>query len=112
MDDIGELRHRLTWLSRTEGDPTPTSGGQPPVSYANRGNFWAKCEPLRGYELVNAQQLDALTDTKITLRNVGAIAPKDRFRFEGTGRVFNVESVTRRDEVGAVLDLLCSELVV
>lgn len=105
--DAGDLRHRVTWQRPAA---SRNAIGQVLPAWTTVGTFWGRVEPLGGRELVNAQQIKETVRFRITLRNVGAIAADDRFLFEGTGRAFNVESVVRRDEMGAVLDLLCSEI--
>ena len=106
--NAGDLRHRVTWQRSA---PTRNAMGQDIPDWKAVGTYWGRVQPLTGRELVNAQQIRATIGHKITLRNVGAISPQDRFLFEGTGRVFNVDSVVRRDEQNVALDLLCSELV-
>ena len=104
----GELRHRVTW-QQSKVIRTPV--GQDKATWTTVGTFWARVEPLSGRELFNAQQIKAVISHRITMRNVGSIAPDDRLLFEGTNRTFNVEVPTRRDEQNVALDLLCSELV-
>lgn len=105
--DPGALRHRLAWqpLDQSQLDAM----NQPKKSWTTRGTYWGRVEPLAGRELMNARQLKAETTHKITMRNVAAVNAGDRFLFEGTGRVFNVESVFRQSERNAYLVVHCTE---
>ena len=108
LPDVSEFRHRLTWLS--PGTATRSGTGQNLIPWTNNGTFWAKVEPLAGMELMNARQVKATISHKITMRNVGAIAASNRFYFEATGRIFNIDVVFRIDEQNAFYAIYATEL--
>jgi head-tail adaptor len=107
--DVGRLRNRLTWQS---------FGGGPLDSMNQPGQIWvtqsvgipAHVEPLSGRELFNAKQLKATTSHKVRIRNVGAVAPSDRFLLEDFGTVLGIDSVYAEDSRNRYLILMCSEL--
>lgn len=107
--DVGTFRHRLT-LQTISGTTRGKSGQQLPV-YSNVGTYWACVEPLTGWELSNARQVKATISHAIVLRNIGTIKPTDRFLFESTSRLFQVESVFRIGEQNAYYKIHATELV-
>lgn len=106
--DIGLMRQRLVWQQATF---TTSQSGQTVPSWSTVGTYWAHVEPMRGMELYNASQTKTGTWHKVRMRNVGSITPKDRFLFEDTGRILNVESVLREDERNAYLIIQCTEQI-
>lgn len=108
--NAGEMRTLLTWQTYVEptGIPPKGSFGQDVENWVTQGQHWAKVEPMTGTEIWNARQKKALSDTKITMRNVGPIKPADRFLL-GT-RVFTIDSVSALDEVSADLVIEATEL--
>jgi SPP1 family predicted phage head-tail adaptor len=106
--EIGEMRHRLTLLSSASAGQSKS--GQQLYSYTLSGPFWAKVEPLTGRELVNAKQVKATISHKITMRQVAAIKPTDRFQFQATPRLFNIETVIRIGEQNAFYLIHATEL--
>lgn len=110
MDDVGKLRHRVTWQAPRPSAARPGQGGQPTPAYDDRGTFWDCVEPLRGFELFQAVQIKAETAFRITMRAVGPIGPKDRLRFEATGRLFEIVSVYRDMERNAYLTIAATEI--
>ena len=105
--NAGDLRHLVTWQVFSTA---PGPAGQPAKTWVAQGTHYAAIEPLAGMELWNQRQLKAVATHQVTMRDVGAISPKDRLLFEATGRVFNVESVNDPEELGADLILMVSEL--
>jgi SPP1 family predicted phage head-tail adaptor len=103
----GDLRHRLT-LQRCA--TTQGQAGKPILTYSTVGTYWALVEPLIGHDLFTARQLKATTSHRITMRVVGPINPSDRFLFESTGRVFNVDSVFRHQEQDTYYKITATEL--
>lgn len=106
-DDIGLMRHRLIWQTFNPGQLDGMN--QPSRTPTTVGTYWGHVEPLSGMELYNARQKKGETSHKITMRNVGPVKPTDRFVFESTGRIFQVDSVFRVDERNAYLMLHCTE---
>lgn len=113
---IGQMRNRITWLSKQKAKAVKGSAGQPvdppPIVM---GTFWAAVEPIRGAELFNAQQIKATTTFKITMRNVGPIKPEDQLILvtssPESGRTFEVVSVYREAEQNGFLAITANELI-
>jgi len=82
---------------------------QPVQTWIVLGTLWAHVEPLSGRELFNARQLKALSTHKITIRGGHSIKTSHRFKFQGTGRIFGIDSVDRVDERNAYLTFVCTE---
>jgi SPP1 family predicted phage head-tail adaptor len=108
QQDAGDMRHRLTLLTASAGPQSRT--GQLPTIYTPAGTFWANVDPLTGRELVNAKQVKATISHKITMRQVAAIKPTDRFQFQGTARLFNIETVIRIGEQNGFYLINATEL--
>lgn len=107
--EIGDLRHRVTLLSASAG--TQSMSGQLATTYTTVGTYWANVRPLTGRELVNAKQVKATISHEITMRQVGSIKATDRLQFQGTARLFNVESVIRVGEQNAFYLIHATELI-
>lgn len=108
MEDIGQMRHRVTWQRRdsTAGNDRMN---QPRDVWETLGTFWAHVEPLGGRELFNARQLKATSTHKITLRGGQDFKASDRFTFQGTGRTFGFDSANRVDERNAYVVIMATE---
>lgn len=103
--EIGEMRNRVRWES--PGPKVLDGFNQRVPSWTDHGEFWATVEPLTGYELVNAKQLKPELTTKVTLHNLGAIAPTHRLIDLMTGRALNVVFVFRLDPMNRYLACHC-----
>lgn len=71
---------------------------------------WAEIVTLSGRELTSAQQRQAQTTHRVTLRHLGAegsITPKDKVVFRG--REFHVLWIDNVDERNRQLDVYCEE---
>lgn len=106
--DIGLLRHRVTWQSIDPSAPRDRLN-QTPNTWITLGTLWAHVEPLGGRELYNARQLKATSTHKITIRGGHSIKASHRFLFQGTGRIFGIDSINRVDERNAYLSFMCTE---
>lgn len=66
----------------------------------------ALVEDLNGRDLVAAQDVHALVNTRIRMRYRSGITARMRVIFRG--QIYNIESVIRNDAVNVELMLLCS----
>lgn len=100
----GRLRHRVEIQTFTE---TQDTFGEPDRTWATADTVWAAIEPLRGQELLSAQEINAETSHRVRLRYHSSVTPTARFKF-GT-RIFDILSVINWQERGASLEVLCTE---
>lgn len=64
----GQLRHRVTIQSLVGGSPSRDSGGATEESWADLATVYAAVEPLRGRELIAAQQVVSEVSGTIRIR--------------------------------------------
>lgn len=102
----GSLRHRLTLQSNT---PTVDSVGGQVDSYATYATVWGSLRPMRGKELINAQQIFAEVDHKAVIRYNATIAPTNRVLFDS--RIFEVLAILDWDEMKVWQELSLKEVV-
>ena len=72
---IGKLNKRVILQSPVE---TRDDHGGYAESWTDVATVWAAIEPLRGQELYNAQQMNALASVKIRIRPYPGLTPKWR----------------------------------
>lgn len=78
-------------------------------------NAWAALDPLRGSEYFAAEQAQAETTHRVTMRaqpGHKVVAHRYRVVFEDSAgdRIFDVEQVRDIEERGAYLEMLCREV--
>jgi SPP1 family predicted phage head-tail adaptor len=100
----GTLRHRITIQEVTE---TPDSAGEPTESWSAFKTVWASVEPLRGRELLRAQQIHADASYKITIRHLSGVTPKMRVLWGS--RIFDIHAAPVTDSRDQKIEMLCSE---
>lgn len=111
--DIGRLRHRLTIQVNTPSyASTGTTDSWAAVSdaYSDGGVVWGRIDRLRGYEAVEARQVNSRTTHRVTIRYNSSLTPKHRLLFGS--RAFYVTGVVDIDERNAVQVVDCWEEVV
>jgi len=104
---IGELRSRVT-LQR-ESRVADGGGGYANV-WTDLGaspTVWARIEPLRGREVLQALKLQAPVSHLVTLRNRADVTAG--MRLVAGGRAFNIRAAINLEERGRWLELLCEE---
>lgn len=106
----GKLRQRVTVQQITLG--TPDLHGQHAETWAayptsTSGKIWARVEPLRGNELIEAQQQAAEVTHRVTIRYLGGLTTDMRLLY-GT-RELQILSALNIDERGHMTQLLCKE---
>lgn len=95
---ISRLRHRVSLQRLLPGSPAQDAGGVPDEQWTTLFTCWADVAPLRGRELVAAQQVASeVTGTvRIRYRSDFQLTSKDRVLFDT--RVYDVVSVVNHDE--------------
>ena len=102
-----DLRHSI--VIQAESTTTDAGGGQsdpwasPTLVAATR----ACIEPLKGFEVLRAMQLEAKVTHKITMRYRSGITAKMRIKFGS--RILNIRSVINVEERGRWLEILADE---
>jgi SPP1 family predicted phage head-tail adaptor len=105
--NAGDLRNPVDLQTYTPLPAARGSFGQEVSQWTSNGIHYAKIEPLSGREIWNVRQLKATSTIKITMRDVGPIAPGDRLIFNG--RIFMIDSVCLLDEIASVLQIMATE---
>lgn len=78
----GSLRHRVTLQSLVAGSPDRDSGGAPDEAWTDVVTVFASVEPLRGAELLRAQQVDSEVSGQIRIRYRAGVTSKMRAVFD------------------------------
>ena len=88
--EAGQLTIRLTIEEIDEADDADGSG---PVKWKSIGEVWAAVHPLRGVELIQAQQITNRVTHKVTIHYRSGIRPQQhRFKRVVDGSVLTIES--------------------
>ena len=108
MTSIGQLRTRMHIQQVTE---TRTPDGGIAEAWTPFAQVWAKVQGLRGRELFAAQQVQATTTHKVTIRYCRGLTSKHRMLIgQDESRVLNIESVVDVDEKHVTHELMCTEV--
>jgi len=105
---IGKLRHKVYLKSNTTSQ---NDYGEATDSWSTDSTVWAAIEPLRGRELLHAQQISAEVTYKITIRYTSTVTPDDRVVKADDSRIFEIVSVINPEERDEYLELLCKEII-
>ena len=87
---------------------TQDSSGSPVISWLPVGTVWASIEPMKGREVLTANQNLAVMDARITLRHhplLASINPKWRCKYNGV--IFNIVSVAHVSLANREIELMC-----
>lgn len=103
----GTLRHRVQIQKYTETRNTKT--GQLTETWIPSGSVWAAVEPLNGNERFEAMQVKAQVTTRIRMRYLPELSPKDRIKHGS--RVFLIEHIINMNERNRELHAMCREQV-
>jgi SPP1 family predicted phage head-tail adaptor len=101
----GQLRDRVLV---DEPYTAQNSVGEITTTWRTRGAVWAAVMPLSGREILLAQQLTALVDTRIRMRwspKVDGITPQWRLRMGLT--VYNILSVLPQGKAHEEIECMC-----
>jgi len=101
----GQLRHRIELQS---SDGSKNTFGEKEKIWTTYATVWASIEPLRGRELLWAQQISAELTHSILIRYNSDVTVKDRAKM-GV-RIFTFNVVKNMDEKDEMLEILCKEV--
>lgn len=102
----GLLRH---WITIQQTSDPENQWGEITDGWTTFAQVWAWVRPLRGEELVKAQQIQATVTDGVRLRHQDGVKPKMRILFGS--RVLGILSVINVAERNFQLELLCREVV-
>lgn len=102
----GKMPHRIKIQADT---PTRDVLGAETSAWATiaGGNCWARIEPLSGQERWVAQQVNAESTLKVTMRYDSALTEQHRILFGS--RVLQINAISNTDEMNKELVVMCSE---
>ena len=100
----GKLRHRITIQQASE---TRDSHGGVTRTWITQANRWGQVMPLRGQEMLMAQQMDSRITHRIKLRYY--FKADATFRILHKGRVLNIVSVLNPSERNIMNEVLARE---
>lgn len=88
----GSLRHRITIQQPVV---SPNTIGEPLKSWATLAIVWASVEPIRGKEVLQAEQILADMDTRIRMRWSQVVdSMTARCRIVHKGKIYNVKQIS------------------
>ena len=103
----GRLRHRVTIQQLTAGSPQQNTTGEMDDDWTDFATVWAAIEPIRGRDLVAAQQEHADVEVKIPIRYLSGVTAKMRVRHDSINySILYVINPGMRDKD---LELMCSQ---
>lgn len=92
----GTLRHRITVQRLVAGSPSQNAIGEPDESWTALATRWASVDPLKGRELIAAQQVASEVTGVIRIRHLAGVTSKMRVVFGA--RNYDVLAVVNPDE--------------
>lgn len=102
---IGKLRHRVELKSLSQSQ---NEFGEPVDTWSTFATVWASVEPLRGRELLLAQQANSEVTIRVRVRYNSSIDPTDRVVIGS--RILEILSVIDSEERNWQQELLCKEV--
>jgi len=106
----GLLRHKIKIL-----EPTSSTGGGFGASrkqdFQEAREVFAAIWPLRGVELLTAQQLGSEITSRVRIRYTEGVTPKHRLQLEDTTTYYDIVSVVNPEKRNIYLDLMVKEQV-
>ena len=103
-DIVAQMRERVDIQAVLQA---PDGQGGYDELWANELTVWAKIEPMKGFEKLQAMQLGELLTHKVTMRYNDTVTTKHRLKL-GT-RTFAIKEVINQDESDSFLILRCVE---
>ena len=104
---IGERRHRVVFQAHGS---TQDAFGEADPTYTTLCTSWALVQPMKGRELIAANEVHAEVTTRIVTRNrteLASLAPDDRATWNG--HTYDIRAVIPRDHRNHELEILCTE---
>lgn len=77
----GNLRHRVTLQQLVAGSPQQDAGGAPDEAWTDVVTVWADIQPLKGRELLAAQQVQSEVSGTVRIRYRSGVTPAMRAKF-------------------------------
>jgi len=99
---IGKMRERVTIEQETA---TPDGYGGYANTWATVATVWAKVEPLSGREQIEADKLQGVVNTRVTIRYRSDVVPG--MRLVWGSRNYNIRAVISEEERDRFLQLTC-----
>lgn len=103
--ESGKLRHRVQIQSATEARD---AHGQMIKTWTLVATVWARIEPLRGKEYIEAQASTATVTHKIKMRHRTLTVGQ---RLVHAARTFNIENIINPNELDVLLEVMCTEVL-
>jgi len=104
----GSLRHRLIIQ-----EPTSSTGGGFGASrkqdYQDFKTVWGAIWPLRGTELLTAQQLGSEITSRIRIRYTNGLTPRHRIQLGDSTTYYDILSIINADKRNIYIDLMVTE---
>lgn len=102
----GKLRHRLALQSGTASTDTY---GAVTYAYTTYDTVWGSITPLRGLELIHAQQVQSEVTHKCFIRYNSTVTTTDRILFDS--RTFEITSILNSEERAIYQEVWCKEIL-
>jgi SPP1 family predicted phage head-tail adaptor len=103
----GKLRHKVTLKTSAYSQ---NEYGEPSETWTSSTTLWARIEPLRGRELLLAQQVTPEASFRVTTRYDSSNTIDPAYRLYHGSRVLEVVSIQNPEEKNEFVELLCKEL--
>lgn len=94
----GTLRHRVTIQQSVAGSPQQDAGGTPDETWTDYLTTWAEVAPLRGRELLAAQQVSSEVTGTIRMRKLPGYTVTSAMRAVFGARLYDILAVVNVDE--------------
>ena len=92
----GTLRHRVRIEQLVPGSPAQNAGGEPEEAWAELTTRYAAVEPMKGRELLAAQQINSEVSTLIRMRSLQGVTSTMRAVY--ANRNYDILAVVNVDE--------------
>jgi|688.fasta_scaffold171439_2 SPP1 family predicted phage head-tail adaptor len=102
LPGLGKMRERVTL--QQESNTADGYGGQV-LAWSDVATVWAKVEPLSGREQIEADKLQGVVNTRITIRYCSDVVPGMRLVWNSIN--FNIRAVICEEERDRFLQLTC-----
>jgi len=100
--DAGQLDQRITIQQRTVGQD---AAGGATYTWSTLATMWARAQPLRGREFLQAAQTQANVDVKFSIRYRSDVAPTMNVSWRGVDH--NIAAVMDVEGAKEWLELMC-----
>ena len=95
----GKLNRRATIQQLVAGSPSQNTSGEPEEAWTDYKTFWANIRPLKGRELISAQQISSDVEGEIRLRySTASSAITTKMRASYGGKIYNLIAIVNVEE--------------